>query len=92
MKNMLAIEWSRARVTNVAVGHQMAIIFETIAREEMEMKTAKQTSQLAGGRCVRNEGRVACRMMAYRRRLGGRSDASVVCFAFMTAKLTAPVL
>ena len=40
MKYMFATTWSRARATKVAVGHQMAVILETISREEMDMKTA----------------------------------------------------
>ena len=47
MKYIFAMTWSRPSATNVNVGHQMATIFEEISREEMEMNTAKQTSQLA---------------------------------------------
>ena len=39
MKYIFAMQWSRPRATKVAVGNQIAIIFEEISREEMEMKT-----------------------------------------------------
>lgn len=47
MKYMFAMTWSRPRATNVNVGHQMARVFDEISRDEMEMSTAKLTSQLA---------------------------------------------
>jgi hypothetical protein len=48
MKNMLATTWSSASATKVAVGHQIATIFETVSRAETECQTARQTSQFAG--------------------------------------------
>ena len=47
MKYIFAMTWSRPSATNVKVGHQMAMILEAISRLEIEMKTAKQTSQFA---------------------------------------------
>lgn len=44
---MFAMTWSRPKATKVIVGHQIAMILDEISREEIEMKTAKQTSQFA---------------------------------------------
>ena len=45
--HILATTWSNPNATNVIVGHHIAMIFDEISREEIEMKTAKQTSQFA---------------------------------------------
>lgn len=47
MKYMLAMTWSKPRATKVNVGHQMAMILEEISRDDIEINTAKQTSQFA---------------------------------------------